>query len=140
MKILALLVISLLFTISAQSAVVTEDLGSCINYSILNKVEVNGEFHLPTITENQTVTNEKKDHYGLYLKKLSIDFTSQTASAELKQAIIFGFNRKLLTERISISSSHPQFNQFINEINKNVVLIRSICIDRDNMVVSYKVN
>lgn len=140
MKILTILVMTL-FILSLQAAVVKEDLGNCTNYSILNKVEsATGERVLPILRTGQELINKNKEHYGLHIRNLEIDFINKQASAKVVQAIVLGFNRSLLSERVSISSTHPNFTQFINQINKNVLLISSICVDQDNMVVSFKIN
>lgn len=126
MKTLKILLVALIASTS-MAAIYKVKEKNCTKYMVTNEGPVNG------------IEVSARDTHGMYLKNMTIDFDNGFAQFDLKSAIILGFNRKVVDGKIRISQDHPEFNEFINLLQKDLFFISEICIDK-NEVISFKVN
>lgn len=116
----------------------TDEKNNCELYSVLNKVRNDaGELVLSRdLVEGEEII-DNKTHYGLELKKLEIDFDKREARFEIFKQVTFGVNRNLIDTDVlaSISADNQQFSMIINQINRKLFIMNSICVDRDNQVI-----
>ena len=116
---------------------------NCSKYEVVNKVRTeSGEnvYLRPLKNDEELVTD--KTIYGLSLKNIKIDFENKNASFDLIKNVTLGFNRPLFVTgaRVSVESSNKIFNMAINQTNKKVTLIQSICINDRMEIVDLTLN
>lgn len=122
------LILALLITASASANIVTQQADGCTNFILDNDGELQG----------QSRVVHKKISYGMYIHDMEIDFDKRKAFFELKTAVSLGFDKELTQNKISISESHPRFNEFVNLLQKDLYFFKEICLDNNDEVVNFK--
>lgn len=133
-----ILLITLVSNAQAMITKQTDADNNCELYSVLNKVRNDaGEYVLSRELVPGEVVIDKRTHYGLELKNLEIDFETREARFEVISQVTLGVNRNLLDQdvKVSISAENEQFSMMVNQINRKLFNMNSICIDRDNQVI-----
>lgn len=126
---------------SSAQAMITQQAdtqNNCELYSVVNyERNAAGEYVLSReLREGERVVDERT-HYGLELKNLTIDFDRRSASFEVLSQVAFGRNRSLVGEdqKVSVSADNEQFDMLVNQVNRKLFVMNSICIDRDQQVI-----
>lgn len=126
--------IALTFAGTARSDVVTEydQARNCTWYKVVNRVtNANGDVVLERELTDGEESISKKSLYGFGLKDLEINFGEREVSFNVEQKIILGLNRNLMSEKVTLSSDHPDFNQIINEVNIDIMLMDGVCLSKN---------
>ncbi len=108
---------------------------SCTYYEVVNKVRAeSGENIYQRELQGSEEVLTDKTIYGLSLQNMTVDFNKMTASFDLIKNVTLGFNRPLLVTgaRVSVDSTNKSFNKIINQVNKKITLINSVCLS-DNL-------
>lgn len=79
-----------------------------------------------------------RNHYGLYINNMKINFDERNVSFDLNESIVMGFNKKII--KISIDETHRKFDEFTNLLQKDLYLFSSVCVDIDANLVDFEVN
>lgn len=83
-------------------------------------------------TESQVLD---KEIYGIGLSELEIDFENKSAKVLPTANVVLGINRTFLNQKAVISSNNPNFNFFINQVNRKIFLLESVCISDQNELI-----
>jgi hypothetical protein len=76
-----------------------------------------------------------KEIYGIGLSELEIDFENKIAAVLPTANVVMGLNRTFLNQKAIISSSNSNFNFFINQVNRKIILLETICITDQNELI-----
>jgi len=79
-----------------------------------------------------------KEVYGFSFQNLEIDFNSKSVSVEPIMHVVLGFNKNLLGKRVRLNPKNPQFNFMINQLNRRILLLETICVNSKSEVVYVK--
>lgn len=128
---------------NAQAMITTQldSLNQCTIFSVVNYVRNSaGELVLSRELNEGEEVIDQRTHYGLELKNLEIDFENREARFEILSQVTFGRNRSILgdEQKASISVQNKQFDMIVNQVNRKLFVMNSICIDRDNQVIYAK--
>lgn len=113
----------------------------CIRYEVISKIK--GEDGISRY-ERETLEGEEllseESLYGLTVQDVDIDFDNREANFIIVKNVILGFNNSFFEDgrRNSIDSEHKDFKEMINQVNKKVRLIKSVCINTDNIIKDVK--
>lgn len=122
------LLLALLITASSSAAIVSQQADGCTNFILDNDGELKGQSRLV----------HKKISHGMYIHDMEIDFDERKAYFDLKTAVSLGFDKNITQQKISISESHPRFNEFVNLLQKDLYFFKEICLDNNDQVVKFK--
>ena len=128
-----LFVVSMLaMSTSAFSAVVKsyDTKNSCTIYKAVTN-EDNGK---PVLKTGETVVFDR-NIYGFVLKDLEIDFDARKASTDISLSVVVGFNRPLFKTKAIIQESNPKFTEIVNQLNRKLAEIESICLNAENEII-----
>lgn len=75
------------------------------------------------------------DTYGLSLTNMSINFEKKTVSVSPTINVLLGFNRSLLSNKITISATNPDFEFLINQLNRKLYVFEKMCITKKNELI-----
>ncbi len=129
-----LLVMGLLtFSAGTMASVVKSDdlKNGCTLYRV-----VHAESKKP-MKSNETVFYSK-EVYGLAFKNLDVNFDNREAEVDVVMSIVLGFNRNLTATKPKISADNAQFKALINQVNRTVHLLESVCINSNNEIIYVK--
>lgn len=123
---------TLMISTSAFSAVVKsyDAKNSCSVYKAVTN-ESNGK---PKLNKNETVVFER-NIYGFAFRNLEIDFENRLAKVSIDLSVVAGFNRPLFKNKLTIQESNPKFTDLINNLNRKVIELDTICINSDNEII-----
>lgn len=125
----------LLSSLSAFSDVVkSEDLE---NHCTLYELGTRDEAGVTQLKEGQTLVS-KNNLYGFSLKDLEVDFESKVVKVNLIQNIVFGFNKSLFPEKVTITPENKDFSFLINNLNRVIHLFDRVCVTSENKLVYAK--
>ena len=129
--IFGLMLLSLILASTVRAAVVVSyhSQNKCHNYRVTSEAR--------PITSNESMILNK-EVYGLATQNQEIDFLNQKVHVDLMALVVMGFNKKVTAEKISISSTHQDFNVFTNLLNRKLYLLEEVCLTKNNEVVSFK--
>jgi hypothetical protein len=133
-----ILLISLLLSTSVQASLFKkyDKKSKCDRYSIVSKTQNDqGETTYSREIERGEVEVLDRVIVGMTLDNLTINFQTQTVQAELwlKRFLIrtplFGDITSPLP--VTMKSTNPQFDSFINTLNSDLVLINEVCVSKN---------
>jgi len=123
-----LITLSFLFSINSFASLVKsiDHENKCILYRTTSEQA--------PIKDDETVILER-EAYGITLTNLEIDFSSKAALVQPEVSIVLGLNKKLTESKATIKSNNPNFTFLINQLNRRVLLLEKICINKKNEIV-----
>lgn len=73
--------------------------------------------------------------YGLSFHNMEINFDNREAKVEITVNIVLGLNQPLVNEKAVIAEENPQFSTLINQLNRKLSLLETVCLSSDNKIV-----
>lgn len=130
-KVLLVGFITLMSTTSFSAVIKSYDKSnSCTLFKVLSTDE-NGDLKLK---EGEKIENDR-EAYGFSFKDMEIDFERKEVLVQPMINITLGFNKALIAKKVRILADNQKFNFLINQLNRNLLLLESVCISRDQTVV-----
>jgi hypothetical protein len=123
----------------SQSAIVTRTNTAlnCQQYEVIYSDPENKRDFLAEALAQGAELFDNAPARGLSLVNLRIDFENKKATVDVRQHILFGFNRNLLTD-VSIASGHPKLQEYVNRLNFDLFLSSSICVNSDKELIELR--
>lgn len=89
------------------------------------------------IQENETVFLNK-EVYGITFENLAIDFDNREAQVDVVMNVVLGLNRNIAETKSIIPAENTQFTALINQVNRKISLLESVCLNANNEIVYAK--
>lgn len=132
---LPLLIMVTTFNTSAAIYTKTNQELDCLEYI---NYSTNEDISLKEIAKQLGATLLDESYYsGMSLKNLSIDFENNKVSAEIRLNVMFRFNPLLTGRRVTMNASNEKLTTFISYLNRKVILLSSVCINKNNEVITF---
>lgn len=126
--------VALTFSFEGKSDVITQydQAKNCTWYKVVNRVtNSDGDIVLERDLLPGEESISKKSLYGFGLKDLEVNFDARNVSFNVEQKIILGLNRNLTSSKVTLESDHPKFDQIINELNYDILLLDGVCLSQN---------
>lgn len=97
---------------------------------------VHSDSKKPMTSEETVFLN--KEVYGITFENLEIDFDNREARVDIVMNVVMGLNRKVSETKSAILADNAQFNTLINQLNRKISLLESVCLNANNEIVYAK--
>lgn len=87
--------------------------------------------------KNETVFLNR-EVYGIAFENMDVDFDNREVRVDVVMTIVLGLNKNITEQKAIISSDNPKFSSLVNQLNKKLSMLESVCINNQNEVIYAK--